>query len=166
MRLIQYDLIDVHFKEPEYSLTMALIPASLLVMIFGIYCVKAELKIAMGFIIVSIPYPSSRLVTDGSQLCFLGIITYLLSRIILLARDSLHANVSNGMMLLFASVSLVLTVLTLGCAVQCVLNFDYGLKKITHGMSHWPQSSHVSHRVSTSPGPAVDTRYNRRLSVD
>ncbi|GFF46142.1 hypothetical protein IFM46972_07970 [Aspergillus udagawae] len=49
--IVQYDLIDVHFKEPEYSLTMAFIPASLLVMVFGIYCVKAELKIAMGFII-------------------------------------------------------------------------------------------------------------------
>ncbi|GAB1202616.1 hypothetical protein APSETT445_001235 [Aspergillus pseudonomiae] len=49
--IIQYDLIDVHFMEPEYSLTMALIPVSLLVMVAGIYCVKSGLKVALMVVI-------------------------------------------------------------------------------------------------------------------
>ncbi|KAB8227311.1 uncharacterized protein BDW43DRAFT_255286 [Aspergillus alliaceus] len=148
--IVQYNLIDVHFAEPEYSLTLALIPTALVVMLLGIYCVKSERKVAMGFVIA----------------CFLGLITYLLSRIIVLCGNTRRANTaSKEMMLLFAIVALVLNVLTLGCAVQCVLNFDYGLKRITRQEHRWPENAYVFERVPGQSRPSVDTRY-KRLSLD
>ncbi|KAJ5110099.1 hypothetical protein N7532_002744 [Penicillium argentinense] len=51
--IIQYNYIDVHWEEPEYSLTVALIPILILVMIFGIWFVRKEWKWAMIGIIVS-----------------------------------------------------------------------------------------------------------------
>lgn len=57
--IIQYDLVNVHFQEPEYSLTMALIPVSLLVMALGVYCVRCEYRFATIFTAVSprpLPY--------------------------------------------------------------------------------------------------------------
>ncbi|KAF7591071.1 hypothetical protein BBP40_002033, partial [Aspergillus hancockii] len=93
--IVQYNLVDVHYEEPEYSLTMAIIPAAILVMIFGIYCVKSELKLGMTFVIF----------------CFFALIAYLLSRIVILCGKTNRANTpGKEMMLLFASVTLVLTV--------------------------------------------------------
>jgi hypothetical protein len=57
--VIQYDLVDVHFKEPEYSLTMALIPAALLLMVLGAYFVRREYRVATIFIAVSPRAPST-----------------------------------------------------------------------------------------------------------
>ncbi|KAE8165646.1 hypothetical protein BDV40DRAFT_308952 [Aspergillus tamarii] len=149
--IIQYDLIDVHFAEPEYSLTMALIPASLLVMVAGIYCVKSGLKVALMVVIA----------------CYIGSIAYLLSRIILLCGNSQRAHtVGREMMLFFAAVALVLIVLTVGCAVQCIMNLNYGLKVARLDSSQWPQSSHAFERLAAPMSPSIDTRYHRRLSLD
>ena len=51
--ITQYDLVDVHFKEPEFSLTIALIPASLIVMLAGVYFVRKEYRALTVFITVS-----------------------------------------------------------------------------------------------------------------
>lgn len=51
--IILYDLVDVHFEEPEYSLTLALIPAALLVMTVGTYFVRREHRIPTVIIAVS-----------------------------------------------------------------------------------------------------------------
>jgi hypothetical protein len=51
--VIQYGLIDVHFDEPEFALTMALLPASFLLMILAVWVVRREWKIAMIIVIVS-----------------------------------------------------------------------------------------------------------------
>ncbi|QMW26926.1 hypothetical protein G4B84_002215 [Aspergillus flavus NRRL3357] len=149
--IIQYDLIDVHFAEPEYSLTMALIPASLLVMVAGIYCVKSGLRVAMMVVIV----------------CFLGSIAYLLSRIVVLCGNSQRAHtVGREMMLFFAVVALVLIVMTVGCAVQCIFNLSYGLQ-VGRPDSRWPQSSHAFQTLDAPMSPSIqDTRYHRRLSLD
>ncbi|KAE8153285.1 hypothetical protein BDV25DRAFT_169172 [Aspergillus avenaceus] len=124
--IVEYNLIDVHFEEPEYSLTMALIPVSFVVMAVGIYSVKKELKWAMGFII----------------LCFLGLIEYLLSRIIILCGTSLRAiTIAKGTMLLFASISLALNILTMGISILCIINFNHGVSKVN------PRNSMVSQRA-------------------
>lgn len=52
--IIQYNLIDVHFEDPESSLTWALIPAALIVMLLGIYAVRRERILFMIPIIVSL----------------------------------------------------------------------------------------------------------------
>lgn len=50
--IVQYNLIDVHFEEPEYSLTMAIIPAAFIVMILGIYFVQHEIILGIVPVIV------------------------------------------------------------------------------------------------------------------
>ena len=165
--IIQYDLIDVHFMEPEYSLTMALIPVSLLVMVAGTYCVKSGLKLALMVVIVSLPSCGRVLSTDDVQACYLGSIAYLLSRIVVLCGNSLLGRTAGKeMMLFFAAVALVLIVLTVGCAVQCIMNLNYGLKVARLDNSQWPQSSHAFERLAAPMSPSIDTRYHRRLSLD
>jgi hypothetical protein len=51
--VVQYGLIDVHFEEPEFALTMALLPASFLMMALAFWCVLRERKIGMIMVIVS-----------------------------------------------------------------------------------------------------------------
>lgn len=51
--ILQYNLIDVHFDEPEYSLTMTLIPVTLIIMVAGIYCVRSERRVLMVCVSVS-----------------------------------------------------------------------------------------------------------------
>ncbi|KAE8343461.1 hypothetical protein BDV24DRAFT_149715 [Aspergillus arachidicola] len=153
--IIQYNLIDVHFDEPEYSFTMAIIPAALVVMIFGIYCVKSELRPGMIIVIVSL----------------LGLMAYIISRIIVLCGSTRRAiTPGKEMMLFFAGVTLALIVPTLVCAVQCMRNFDNGLKNVTHQEAQWPGNTYMFKRLSSrgnSPTNArFDTRYNPRLSLD
>lgn len=62
--IVQYDLIDVHFEEPEYALTLALIPAVLLVMILGIWFVRKEYKYAMVAVIVRNSFLTRHFVTN------------------------------------------------------------------------------------------------------
>lgn len=42
--ILQYNLVDVFFEDPEYSLTMALIPLALLLMVLGTYFVRCEYR--------------------------------------------------------------------------------------------------------------------------
>lgn len=66
-----------------------------------------------------------------SQVGYVALIAYFLSRIIILCGNGPRANISGkGKMLLFSISALVFTVLSLVCAVQCVLNFDHGLKSV------------------------------------
>ncbi|KAB8234472.1 uncharacterized protein BDW43DRAFT_299543 [Aspergillus alliaceus] len=147
---IQYNLIDVHFQEPEYSLTMAIIPATILIMFFGTYCVKSELRLGMGIVVVSFPP---------------RINGHLLSRIIILCGNAQRANTpGKEMMLLFAVVTLALIVTTLVCTIQCTRNFGSGLKNVIHQETQWPRNSYVFERLSSHGNSSADTRYDTRYS--
>ncbi|KAF5858761.1 hypothetical protein ETB97_003815 [Aspergillus alliaceus] len=150
--IVEYSLVDVHFDEPEYSLTMALIPASFMALALGIYCVKKELKWAMVFIII----------------CFIGLLVYLLSRVVVLCGTSQRAHTaSKDVMLLFASITLALTVLTVGTAILCVINFDHGVASINPRQS---RTSVVSQRAFNVQDPAYtnqgsDLQQNGRFPI-
>ena len=51
--IIQYNLVYIHFKEPEYTLTMLLIPVAFIVMLLGIWVVQHERTLGVVAIIVS-----------------------------------------------------------------------------------------------------------------
>lgn len=53
--ILIYDLIDVHYQEPEFSLTMAIIPAALIHVGLAVYCVRRETYIGMSLVVVSLP---------------------------------------------------------------------------------------------------------------
>lgn len=51
--VLQYGLVDVHFIEPEFGLTMSIIPALTIVMVLGVYIVRREHKALMMVVVVS-----------------------------------------------------------------------------------------------------------------
>lgn len=71
--IIQYNLVYVHFAEPEYTLTMLLIPVAFIIMLLGIWVVQHERTIGVVGIIVSflassLPVrPPRRTTTDTLQ---------------------------------------------------------------------------------------------------
>ncbi|KAK9852937.1 hypothetical protein MYU51_007415 [Penicillium brevicompactum] len=123
--IIQYNLIYVHTKNLEWTLAMCLIPAAFICMLLGVYFVQHERTWGVIGIIV----------------CYLGVIAYLISRIIILFEDS---TLGKDMMLLFAFASLVLTVATVVCAIVCITNFDRGFKKINRSKNGSGRSSQYS----------------------
>ncbi|CRL24471.1 unnamed protein product [Penicillium camemberti] len=134
--ILQYNLIDVHFDEPEYSLTMALIPAAFIMIMLGIYFVKHEKT-----------YPMIPIL-----LCYLGLIAYLISRIVLLCGHTRRANTAGkDMMLLFAFAALVSTLSTFCCAVVCVLNFNNGLKGVDKWRKQVARESSLFHSGGYRP---------------
>ncbi|CAG8147857.1 unnamed protein product [Penicillium olsonii] len=147
--VLQYGLVDVHYEEPEFGLTMALMPATFLLMILGVYVVRFERKWPMGFVIF----------------CYLAMIAYLLSRIIILYGHGFRAlTAGKDMMLLFAIMGLVLLVLTFICSIRCYLNFGHGLKAIITGKSETIRDSHNFHSIGgNAPFPVESTK--RRLSL-
>lgn len=134
--IVQYNLIDVHFEEPEYSLTMAIIPAAFIVMVLGIYFVQHE--IILGIVPVIVRSPEVRDLLQkliNNKVCYLGLVAYFVSRLIVLNGSGMRANTTGkDMMQLFAYVSLVLTVALLVCSVLCLINFNHGLKGVNKGI--------------------------------
>jgi uncharacterized membrane protein YGL010W len=52
--ILLYDLIDVHYVEPEFSLTIAIIPAALIHVALAVYFVRIETRIGMLLVLVSL----------------------------------------------------------------------------------------------------------------
>ncbi|KAH8429131.1 uncharacterized protein LDX57_006801 [Aspergillus melleus] len=148
--ILQYNLIDVHFDEPEYSLTMAIIPATLMVMFSGLYFVRSERKIAMICVIV----------------CYVAMIAYLLSRIIILFGNSHRAKTDGkDMMLLFAFMALALTTLMVLSVIRCILNFGQGLKNVLKPNTSSARESYRARPLSEHPSSPVHSLHSR-MSID
>ncbi|KAJ6128285.1 hypothetical protein N7471_009502 [Penicillium samsonianum] len=146
--IIQYNLVYVHFAEPEYTLTMLLIPVAFIIMLLGIWVVQHERIIGVVGIII----------------CYLGLLAYLISRIIFLggARTS-----GKDMMLFFASVSVVLTSATIFCAIICVKNFDRGFKVINQSKNGHAQESYSTPTGYSLAEPSRSlSRPSSRLTLD
>ncbi|KAJ5512910.1 hypothetical protein N7463_002462 [Penicillium fimorum] len=139
--IIQYNLVYVHFREPEYTLTMLLIPVAFITMLLGIWVVQHERIIGVVVII----------------LCYLGLVAYLISRIIVLCGARTDGK---DMMLFFASVSLVLTSATVCCTIICIKNFDRGFKVINQSKNGHAQESYSRESYSLPGGnfPAEPSR--------
>ncbi|CAP79876.1 hypothetical protein E8E15_002206 [Penicillium rubens] len=147
--VLHYGLIDVHFIEPEFGLTMSIPPALTIAIVLGVYFIRREHKPLMILAIV----------------CHLAIIAYLLSRIVVLFGDSyLALTPTKNMTLLFAFASLILTFLSLACGIRCFMNFGYGLKSILAGKPHSVRASYDFHTISRHT-PMPDDISCRRLSL-
>ncbi|XHF98457.1 hypothetical protein AWENTII_002006 [Aspergillus wentii] len=144
--ILQYDLIDVHFQEPEYSLTLALVPFSLMILVSGVYFVRLEFRIGMAAVI----------------LCHLGMVAYLVSRIVALYLDPWLSNTTGkDMMLLFAFTGLTFSVITFAWGIRCMLNFGHGLKPLFF------KGKKEAYSLEDARSPsAVYSFPNRRLSLD
>ncbi|OQE13568.1 hypothetical protein PENFLA_c046G09756 [Penicillium flavigenum] len=147
--ILQYGLIDVHFIEPEFGLTMSIPPALTVVIVLGVYFIRREHKPLMILAVV----------------CHLAIIAYLISRIVVLFGNShLAQTPTKNMTVLFAIASLILTFLSLACGIRCFMNFGYGLKPILAGKPHSVRASYDFHTISRHT-PMPDDIPCRRLSL-
>ncbi|KAF7718677.1 Uncharacterized protein PECH_001455 [Penicillium ucsense] len=142
--IIQYDLIDVHFQQPEFALTLAILPASFIMMALAIWAVRKEWTLATIFVILS----------HGA------LAAYFVSRIVVLNGNGELANTADkAMMLLFAYVSLVLMIGTLFCAAVCVYNFNHGLKDLFEGLSL--ERDHVDFQALPRRSEQTNSQYSR-----
>lgn len=122
---------------------MLIIPAAFVVMVLGIYFVQHERIFCMIPIVA----------------CYIGLIIYLLSRIIVLCGGGLRANTAGkDMMLLFAFIALVLTAATLVCAIICMVNFNRGLKMVNMKRKDVARESYMM------KGVEANTSYQGRMS--
>lgn len=100
------------------------------------------------------------------QISYIAAIMYLLSRIaVLCSTGSSRAHTAGkDMMLLFAVAALAFVVLTLIWALQCMMNFDRGLKPLLLGDREKKGQSHTSTPRTVSRGSRRATRRRGRLS--
>ncbi|KAJ5603330.1 hypothetical protein N7537_006286 [Penicillium hordei] len=146
--IIQYNLVYIHFREPEYTLTMLLIPVAFIVMLLGIWVVQHERTIGVVAIII----------------CYLGLLAYLISRIIILFGA---ITAGKDMMLFFAFMSVVLTSGTILCTIICIKNFDRGFIVINHSKNgHAQESYSVPTGYSLAEPPRSFSRPSSRLTLD
>lgn len=79
-------------------------------------------------------------------MCYMALIAYFVSRLIVLNGSGMRANTTGkDMMQLFAYVSLVLTVALLACSVLCLINFNHGLKRVKRGISKAGRETYILH---------------------
>ncbi|OAL01939.1 hypothetical protein IQ06DRAFT_219702, partial [Phaeosphaeriaceae sp. SRC1lsM3a] len=138
-----FGLINVHFMQPEFSLTMALVPASVILVAMTIIFIRKENTIGAVIAII----------------LRLGEMAYLISRIlVLLGHGLLSKTLLKDEMLLFAGVALALATLACLNAMVCVFNFNKGLKPLLQ-REHWKQTPHEFE-------PVHQHRYAERIELD
>ncbi|KAF2017845.1 hypothetical protein BU24DRAFT_449430 [Aaosphaeria arxii CBS 175.79] len=113
--ILLFDLVEVHYREPEFSLTMGVIPLTLLHAIASAFCVQRETKLGMAVIITL-------------QLALLAFLSRCLKQ--LLKIGFVQSVTMQNETVLFALVALFFAAATLVVAVLCVCNFGKGLRPI------------------------------------
>lgn len=133
--ILIYDLINVHYVNPEFSLTMAIIPAALIHVGLAVYFVRVESYIGMLLVLVNLPFITlCTLANTCDQLGHVALIVYLVSRIIVLNGSSQLANtLLKDEMIFLASVALAFSTIALAFGSACLANFQKGLKPIVLG---------------------------------
>ncbi|KAF9631916.1 hypothetical protein BFW01_g2778 [Lasiodiplodia theobromae] len=154
--IIIYAFVNVHYEQPEFSLAIAVIPISLIQVGLAVYYTRMEAKIGMCVTIV----------------IYLCAIAYLLSRMVVLCGNGRRsASVLKDEQLLFLSVAIVFLFAATGAAVQCMFNFNKGLKPILLGQTQRKgpapvtdeESEYYFQRLNYAPS-TVDL--NRRFALD
>ncbi|KAB2574088.1 hypothetical protein BFW01_g1419 [Lasiodiplodia theobromae] len=153
--VIIYGFVDVHYEQPEFALTMAIIPVAMLQILLSAFAARHENRF---FMLISI-------------LVYAGGVAYLVSRIILLVGDGPRSKtIMKDEMMFFAVVSLILTASTLVASTWCMINFGHGLKPHLLGMTakkapQDPEDAYRFERLShTAPPPEFLTP--RRFALD
>jgi hypothetical protein len=156
-----YGLVNVHFIQPEFGLTMALIPALAILMVMTVLFTRSENTIGAVIAIVSSTHP--RLIvpvlTRVIQVLRLGEMAYLVSRIRVLEGHGFYSKtILKDEMLLFASVSLALATMICLTAMVCVSNFNKGMKPLLQRNS-WKGGQHEFE-------PVNQHHYAERIELD
>ncbi|EOA84372.1 uncharacterized protein SETTUDRAFT_21723 [Exserohilum turcica Et28A] len=116
--IIIYGIIDVHYREPEFSLTMAIIPATLIHLGLAVYFVRHEKRFAM-FLILFLHVAS---------------MAYIISRLIVLnGRSQLANTLMKNEMMFYLVVALAFDSASFVIGSICFANFRKGLRPFLLG---------------------------------
>jgi hypothetical protein len=88
--VVLYGIVNVHYAQPEFGLTMALIPALAIQVLMTVAFTRSENVLGALAAIVSSLHPShhrAQLLTHMTQVLRLGEIAYLVTRTLLLTGD-------------------------------------------------------------------------------
>jgi uncharacterized membrane protein YGL010W len=162
--VVTYGLINVHFAQPEFGLTMGLVPALLVQVAMTIFFTRSEN--AVGAIVAIVSSSSHEKVSHRTQALILqfkilrlGEMAYLITRILLLKGHGWFSKTAlKDEQLLFASVALGLASLACITAIVCVFNFHKGLKPLLL-RSSWKETPHEFE-------PIHEHRYAERIELD
>ena len=58
--ILVYGLVNVHFMEPEFSLTMGIMPVALIHIALAVYFVRHESRVGMAIVLVKPHVPCSQ----------------------------------------------------------------------------------------------------------
>ncbi|RSM19565.1 hypothetical protein CDV31_001452 [Fusarium ambrosium] len=116
--VVVYGFVNVHYEEPEFGLTMSILPIVVIHAGVAAYCVTNEHKMGM-FAVIAL---------------HLGLVGYLVSRLIVLFGKGLRAKtLMKEEMILFAAMGLFLSAVAAVAAAICTSNFHKGLKPLLLG---------------------------------
>ncbi|CAG5159161.1 uncharacterized protein ALTATR162_LOCUS5444 [Alternaria atra] len=151
-----YDFIDVHYKEPEFSLTLSILPVTLIHVAIAVYCVRHERPIGMAFVL----------------LLHAANITYLITRLLVLYGHSLLAKtLMKDEMVFYICVALVFSTSALVVGSICFFNFKKGLRPILLGQvqrkprAHELEDDYYVQRLNYNVLPLAD-RESQRFALD
>lgn len=157
--VILYGLVDVHYEQPEFALTFAIIPALWIQVALTIIFTKSENMIGAiaALVCLFLPVATSTL-THLMQILRLGEMAYLLSRILVLNGKGIRANtLLKDEMLLLAGTALALATFACFNAMVCIANFGKGLKPLLQNSS-WKETPHEFE-------PVNQHRYAERIDL-
>ncbi|KKY18645.1 hypothetical protein UCDDS831_g05927 [Diplodia seriata] len=118
--VVIYAFVNVHYQQPEFALTLAVIPLSLLTIGLAVYYTRKEARIGMALTII----------------IYLSAAAWLISRMVVICGTGIRsATVLRDEQILFAGVGIGFLLAASGAAVRCLLNFDSGLKPILLGQT-------------------------------
>ncbi|KAF5002757.1 hypothetical protein FGRMN_155 [Fusarium graminum] len=137
--VIVYGFVTVHYVQPDFGLTMTIIPIAVIHAVLASMCVRGEYLPGM---IVVITF-------------HIGVAVYLVTRLAgLYGTGLVSKTVMKGEMALFAFFSLAFTFMSIIAAVICIMNFGEGPKALLMG--------HSSNVASSS---AIDLTNPRHLGI-
>ncbi|KAB2110250.1 hypothetical protein AG0111_0g1071 [Alternaria gaisen] len=151
-----YAFIDVHYVEPEFSLTLSILPATLIHVAIAVYFVRHERRIGMGF----------------ALLLHAATIAYLISRLLVLYGHTLLAKtLMKDEMVFYSCVALVFSTSALIVGTVCFFNFKKGLRPILLGQvqrkprAHELEDDYYVQRLNYNVVPLAD-RDSQRWTLD
>ncbi|BFZ54706.1 hypothetical protein PYCC9005_001743 [Savitreella phatthalungensis] len=148
---IQFAVIALDVKDPEFALTLAAIPTTVLGLIFTAWALRHEKRWGMAV----------------SCLFMLAGLSYFLFKLIRLyagPKAPTYGNSARRPLATFAIVTIALLVATLANGIVCVTNFGHGLKHHVLGRSAWHEAfrlGSIRHR-----GVTAEPEHGNNLGLD
>ncbi|EOD43537.1 hypothetical protein UCRNP2_9767 [Neofusicoccum parvum UCRNP2] len=154
--VIIYGFVDVHYEQPEFALTMAIIPAAMVQVLLSAYFTRRETRIG----------------TAATIVVYAGAVAYLISRIIVLCGNGWRSKtIMKDEMLFFAFVALIFVFFTLVTSILCIANFGHGLRPHLLGLTgrkspQDPDDPYRFERLSHAAPPPPEMLASRRFALD